>query len=61
MKEAHGPVDSDIPGADVLMALLARPPSFRAPVEGVDAAKSLLATLAALDLLIDALAFERER
>lgn len=55
------PVASDIPGADVLMALLARPPSFRAPVEGVDAARSLLAALSALDALLDALELERER
>jgi hypothetical protein len=56
---AQGPVESDIPGADALMALLARPPSFRAPVEGGETAKAILAALAAVDALMDALEFER--
>lgn len=59
---AERPVGSDIPGADALMELLARgrAPALRAPVETAEAARQLLAALAAMDALLDALAFEEE-
>jgi 16S rRNA (cytidine1402-2'-O)-methyltransferase len=50
---------SEIPGADALMELLARQTSLRAPVEGQEAARAMLASIAALDALIDALAYGR--
>lgn len=61
MRPGVAPVDSDIPGADAVMALLARPPSFRAPVEAGETAKAILSALSAVDALMDALEFERER
>jgi 16S rRNA (cytidine1402-2'-O)-methyltransferase len=54
------PATSDIPGADILMDLLSRGTSLRAPVEAQDVARQLLATLSALDALLDALGFEKE-
>jgi 16S rRNA (cytidine1402-2'-O)-methyltransferase len=54
------PANSDIAGADALMALLAQGTSMRAPVETNDAAKQVLAALSSMDGLLDALAFERE-
>lgn len=59
--KGDSPFGSEIPGADVLMGLLARPPSLRAPVEGQDAAKQMLAAVAALDALIEALGYEHEQ
>lgn len=52
--------ESDIPGADALMSLLAAPPALRAPVEATQAARQLLAAISSVDALLDALAFERE-
>ena len=57
---APPPVESDIPGADILLELLARRPALRAPVETHEAAKALLSALSALDALDDALAMEAE-
>ena len=57
VREAKG-LASEIPGADELMALLARPPSLRAPTEGQEAATAMLAAIAALDALSAALAYE---
>ena len=58
VKHDSDALDSEIPGADALMGLLSRPSSLRAPVEGQDAAKQMLAAVAALDALIDAIAYE---
>ncbi|MBM4279356.1 MAG: 16S rRNA (cytidine(1402)-2'-O)-methyltransferase [Deltaproteobacteria bacterium] len=46
---------SDVTGADAALRLLARPSALAAPVEGHAAAKALLAALAALDDLREAL------
>lgn len=54
------PAQSDIPGADALMRLIRDGTALRAPVEGLEAAKAVLAALAAVDSLLDALAFEAE-
>jgi 16S rRNA (cytidine1402-2'-O)-methyltransferase len=52
------PIPNDIAGADVLAALLASRPALRAPVEVHELARALLTSLAAADMLADALALE---
>lgn len=63
-EEPRGPEDvpaqSDIPGADALMALIRDGTALRAPVEATDAAKAILAALSSMDALLDALGFEAE-
>ncbi len=51
------PIGSDIPGADALMAWLDGEPALPAPLEAKDVGRQLLTTLAALDMLEDALGF----
>jgi hypothetical protein len=46
---------SDIPGADALLRLLARPSSLAAPVEAAEAARALLGAVSALDALLEAI------
>ena len=48
-------VSSEIPGADALLRLLARPSSLPAPVEAGELARALLGALSAADALDDAL------
>jgi 16S rRNA (cytidine1402-2'-O)-methyltransferase len=50
-----GAAGADIVGADPLLRLLARRPALMAPVETIEAAKTMLAALSALDALVDAL------